>query len=569
MENILIDALKINDLKLVGASSASQNTDNKGNFESILQGLLGSGEEINLPKQTAAAKTSATKTTVGLKDNLNALSEIIEKISKLLESNDGELDIKGLEELLGRSLTEDEISLFQFISNKDFSLEELQAALFDENSDELQVLGLTIDAETEVPLSEKIGKLIAGLDNIINEIKLSLENNINSELLATAETDQGKENIKSILSVFESVKGKLQQINNTLEQGFAASAGSVFEGYDDVDQVKKTFWTTIDQLMGNKNEKGGDGAVSNLLSNEIISNEDLRDLRKNIENLLQNRQSLQKLFTSDSASDRKFVSAVLNYAEALKDNKGKSAITALAKNLAVLNQETSKVQNITIGNTLYKELFTSTEKSAEETLKTEQTGKTIDILKTGLTDNTNSDTTGKQNNNPNNHLNLNNVQVLKSESTGTVNNTTTVNQSSLLNQVSEKVNFAINRGESKVTIQLNPPELGKINVNLTMRNNQLQAVMVAESVQVKNILDLNMNQLKVALEGQNIEVDKVSVFVGNEDSNFASFLREQKKSNGQKQNLKPFEDDNLEPEKSENIPKVIITDKSENLDLFV
>ncbi len=568
MENMLIDALKINDLKMVGASSVSQNTDNRSNFESILQGLLGSGKEINLPKQTVTAKKTETNGQVGLKDNLNALSEIIEKISKLLEANDGELDISALEELLGRSLNEDEISLFQLIANKDFSIEELQAALFDGDNAELQAMGLTIDSDTEEPLNVKIEKLISGLDDIIKEIKQSLENNLNNPQVVSEDAELSQENLKGLLAVFESVKGKLQQINNTLEQGFAASTGSVFEGYDDVDQVKKTFWTTIDQLMGNKSEKGGDGALSNLLSNEIISNEDLRDLRKNIETLLQNRQSLQKLFTSENASDRKFVSAVLNYADALKNNKGKTAITALAKNLAVLNQETSNTQTITIGNSLYKELFANTDKTTEETLKTEQTGKTIDILKTGLTDN-NNDTTGKQNNNnPNNHFNLNNVQVLKSETTGSVNSNTSVNQSSILNQVSEKINLTLNRGESKVTIQLNPPELGKLNVNLTMRNNQLQAVMIAESVQVKNILELNMNQLKVALEGQNIEVDKVSVFVGNEDSNFASFLREQKNSKGQKQNLKPFED-NLEPEKTENIPKVIITDKSENLDLFV
>ena len=54
-----------------------------------------------------------------------------------------------------------------------------------------------------------------------------------------------------------------------------------------------------------------------------------------------------------------------------------------------------------------------------------------------------------------------------------------------------------------------------------MKNNQLQAIIVADSVQAKNILESNINQLKIALEGNNIEIDKVSVFVGNEENNFA------------------------------------------------
>ena len=101
-----------------------------------------------------------------------------------------------------------------------------------------------------------------------------------------------------------------------------------------------------------------------------------------------------------------------------------------------------------------------------------------------------------------------------------------------------------------------------------MKNNQLQAIIVADSVQAKNILESNINQLKTALEGNNIEIDKVSVFVGNEENNFASQLREHKNSQMQKQNFKTFKD-SLEQEIPEDVPKVIISDKSENLDLFV
>ena len=548
MENILIDALKINDLKLAGAKSTPQNTDSNNSYESILQELLGTGTNITKSKHVGPFTHKGTTSDIGLKENLETLSELINKISEQLETNEGELDIAALEELIGRSLSEDEISFFQLIANKDFSQEELQAALLEGNNFELQTMGLSIDFEKEEPLQLKIKKLIAGLDKIVKEIDQVLENKLNSNLTAE-ESNQTQENIKGLLAVFESVKGKLQQIDNDLTQNFTLTNESLFEGYDDIDKVKKTFWTTIDQLMGNKSQKGGDSATANLLSNEIISNGDLRDLRKNMENLLQNRESLQKLFTSDSSVDRKFVSAVLNYADALKENKGKTGIAALAKNLAALNQESAKVQPFTAGNGLFKELLT-------------------DNLEKDNSNNPGNKNNSGQNNNFNSPFSLNNVQVLKAETSAPASTNTPVNYSSILKQVSEKINYSLGKGESRVTIQLNPRALGQVNVDLSMKNNQLQAIIVADSVQAKNILESNINQLKIALEGNNIEIDKVSVFVGNEENNFASQLREHKNSQMQKQNFKTVED-TLKQEISEDVPRVIISDKSEKLDLFV
>ena len=552
MENILINALKINDLKLVGANSTPQSTDSNNSFESILNGLLGTGKNTPESKLSSPSINKGTTSHIGLKENLGTLSELLKKITEMLESGDGELDIAALEELLGRSLSEDETSFFQMIANKEFSLEELQAALFEGDNPELQAMGLTIDSEGEEPLHLKIKNLIAGLDKIIKGIDQVLENKLNTNL-STDELNQSQEKIKGLLADFESVKGKLQQIDNTLTQNFAVTNEGLFEGYDDIDKVKKTFWTTIDQLMGNKSQKDGDAPTANLLSNEIVSNGDLRDLRKNMENLLQNRESLQKLFSSDSSVDRKFVSAVLNYADSLKENKGKAGIAALAKHLAVLNQESAKVQPLTVGNGLYKELLT-------------------DNLKTDILENNHSKDPQNNNKGNNNHLNnpftLNNVQVVKGETAAPADAKGSVNYSSVLNQVSEKISYTLGKGESRVTIQLNPPALGQVNVNLSMKNNQLQAIIVADSVQVKNILEQNINQLKIALEGNNIEIDKLSVFVGNEESNFASLLREHNKSHAQKQNFKTIEE-TLEQELPEEAPRVIISDKSENLDLFV
>lgn len=576
MENILLNALKINDLKLTGASTSSQKTDSNDSFDSILQGLLGTGNSLSVQGLSRSTQTSQTtgstsaNSLTGLKSSLSALSKIIAKISKILEENNGELDIKALEELLGKTLSQDEIALFKQIASKKFTLEEIQTALLEDSDTALQSLGISLDTESDESIENNLQTLISGLDKIISQLKLSLENNFTNQDITDEETLQVKTGLSNLLTLLESVKGTLKLTGSTIELAFTDTQTPVFDGYDDIEQVKKTFWTTIDQLMGNKSNKSSNAATANLLSSEIISNEDLRDLRKNIENLLQNRQSLQKLFTSDSAVDRKFVEAVLDYAEALKDNKGKAGLSALAKNLANLNTETAKSPSVTINNSLYKELLTtSTEKASEENLKTEQTGKTTQLLKTVVNENS-TNTTNNNNNNNGNHLNnpynLNNVQVIKSESATAATTAANVNQSSVLNQVSEKINFALNQGQSRVTIQLNPPSLGQIDVSLSIRNNQLQATMIAESVQVKHILESNMHQLKVTLEGQNIEVDKISVFVGNEESNFASLLRENKHSGTKNIKFTPL--GGKEELDASELPKVIIADKSENLDLF-
>jgi len=565
MENILLNALKINDLKLTGASNGTQKTDASDGFESILQGLLGSDQTITRKSQNQAPVTGNPS----LKNNLTALENILSKLTTTLAENNGKLDIKALEELLGRTLSEDEISLLQQLAAQKFTLAEIQTALLEDSETSLQALGLMLEENSGESLPAKLETLVTDLDKIISQINLSIENSDTINNLNADGSVRSNEGLDSLLSILESVKGNLQLANNTIALTFTDPEISVLAEYDNIDQVKKTFWATIDRLMGNKSETTAEAAGANLVSSEIISNDDLRDLRKNIENLLQNRQSLQKLFTSDSAADKKFVEAVLNYAEAVKGNKSQAGLTELAKNLSALNTETTKAATVTIGNGLYRELLTATsETTTDESLKTDQSVKTAEMLKSALNEKNGNGTNSQTgNNNSNNPYALNDVQVIKAENAADTKSIPNMKQSNILNQVSEKIHFALNRGQSRVTIQLNPPSLGQVDVSLSIKNNQLQATMIAESVQVKNILESNMGQLRVTLENQNIGVDRISVFVGNDENNFASLLKENRDPNTKNQNAIPF--DAPEVLEAAEAPRVIISDKSENLDLFI
>ena len=102
-----------------------------------------------------------------------------------------------------------------------------------------------------------------------------------------------------------------------------------------------------------------------------------------------------------------------------------------------------------------------------------------------------------------------------------------INSSYIIDQIIEKINIGVSRGQSRINIQLHPPSLGKLQIDLSMNQNQLRAVIIAESSQVKQILESNLDQLRACLESQNIEVDKFSVSVGHENKQSASFLKGQ------------------------------------------
>jgi len=99
----------------------------------------------------------------------------------------------------------------------------------------------------------------------------------------------------------------------------------------------------------------------------------------------------------------------------------------------------------------------------------------------------------------------------------------------LVEQVAVKISTGLKQGQTRMILQIHPPELGKLDVGLSVKNNQLQAMIIAETAQVKHMLEANLDQLRGCLESQNIEIEKFSVHVGNENrQQFASLFREQK-----------------------------------------
>ncbi|MTI57299.1 flagellar hook-length control protein FliK [Geosporobacter ferrireducens] len=105
--------------------------------------------------------------------------------------------------------------------------------------------------------------------------------------------------------------------------------------------------------------------------------------------------------------------------------------------------------------------------------------------------------------------------------------------SNIMEQILPKSEIFIDEERSEMLIQLKPDNLGKLVMKLEVEKGIVVAKFVAESHMVKEILESNMNTLKDSLQQKGLNVQELSVFVGN-DGNFQghqNFMAFQKKQN--------------------------------------
>lgn len=75
----------------------------------------------------------------------------------------------------------------------------------------------------------------------------------------------------------------------------------------------------------------------------------------------------------------------------------------------------------------------------------------------------------------------------------------------------------IRGGEQRGSLHISPPELGKLDLDIVLKQGHLQANVTAENPVVKEIIEANMNQLKQQLADQGFIVEKFEVMVGLND----------------------------------------------------
>lgn len=109
----------------------------------------------------------------------------------------------------------------------------------------------------------------------------------------------------------------------------------------------------------------------------------------------------------------------------------------------------------------------------------------------------------------------------------------------ITNQIVEQIKVIIKPDQAAMELQLNPENLGKINLSVVSKNGVLTAQFTAQSELVKEAIESQMQVLRENLNNQGLKVESIEVTVSNfgfEQSNQASTEEEQKNSNPQKGN---------------------------------
>lgn len=91
----------------------------------------------------------------------------------------------------------------------------------------------------------------------------------------------------------------------------------------------------------------------------------------------------------------------------------------------------------------------------------------------------------------------------------------------VVNQVGRQMAFAIRRGENQVRVQLKPPNLGSIQLDMVMKDYVLKVAMITEHHAVKELLMSHVHELREALVEQGVELQRIDI---NIDHHFGQSL---------------------------------------------
>lgn len=81
----------------------------------------------------------------------------------------------------------------------------------------------------------------------------------------------------------------------------------------------------------------------------------------------------------------------------------------------------------------------------------------------------------------------------------------------LVDQVGKQISRSILRGDRIVRLQLKPPDLGRVKINIDIKDNALKLGMIAEHSSVKELLLSNVHELRGSLVSQGIKLENIDI----------------------------------------------------------
>jgi hypothetical protein len=114
--------------------------------------------------------------------------------------------------------------------------------------------------------------------------------------------------------------------------------------------------------------------------------------------------------------------------------------------------------------------------------------------------------------------------------------------SAVVNQVGKEIASFLHRGDRIFTLQLKPPELGMVNIEMDVKENVLKMSVVTETSSAKDMLHANYVDLKRVLEGYGIRVEtfdvQLSSNLNHTSANGDGLLNQQHSQGGMGKNIR-------------------------------
>ncbi|MDA8233842.1 MAG: flagellar hook-length control protein FliK [Clostridia bacterium] len=116
-------------------------------------------------------------------------------------------------------------------------------------------------------------------------------------------------------------------------------------------------------------------------------------------------------------------------------------------------------------------------------------------------------------------------------------------------QIMQKVHLLVRGEHAEMNLQLKPDNLGKLNMQVVVENGVITARFAAESIQVKELIEANLTNLKQTLTNQGLKVDQITVSVSQGGEQMAQWSRNRDFTPGKnsKGSANQVEDGYLEP----------------------
>jgi len=128
----------------------------------------------------------------------------------------------------------------------------------------------------------------------------------------------------------------------------------------------------------------------------------------------------------------------------------------------------------------------------------------------------------------------------------------------LLTQLSERLVVMARTGQSSVRLQLSPPDLGNIRVDLQVEGQNVKATVVADSHQVQQILGSHSSDLRQSLADQGFNLDQFEVLVRDDERQASSGDSESDQGGGQGRSGSGEEIEGLEAEIRSDLSRLIM-----------